>query len=71
MGLKDEARTMAALLAKEVSRECQRPEAWVVAPAVLWTLEQGDAEAGGGRSPHRRRGCGTAVPTASGARRRG
>ena len=42
-----------------------------MALAVVRTLEQGDAEAGGGRSPHRRRGCGTAVPTASGARRRG
>ena len=60
-----------ALLGKEVCRECQRPEVWVVALAVVWTTEQGgDAEAGGGRSPHRRRGSGTAVSTTSGARRR-
>ena len=62
----------AALLGKEVCRECQRPEVWVVALAVVRTSEQGgDAEAGGGRSPHRRRGSGTGAPTASGARRRG
>ena len=61
-----------ALLGKGVRRERERPEAWAVAPAVVRTSEQGgDAEAGGGRSPRRRRGSGTAVPTASGARRRG
>ena len=31
----------AALLGKEVCRECQRPEVWVVALAVVWTTEQG------------------------------
>ena len=30
-----------ALLGKEVCRECQRPEATVVALAVVWTPEQG------------------------------
>ena len=30
-----------ALLGKEVWRERQRPEAWVVAAAVVWTPEQG------------------------------
>ena len=62
----------AALLGKGVRRERQRPEAWVVALAVVRTPEQGgDAEAGGGRSPRRRRGSGTGAPTASGARRKG
>ena len=36
MGMDD-----AALLGKEVCRECQRPEVWVVALAVVWTTEQG------------------------------
>ena len=43
----------AALLAKEVSRERQRPEATVAAPPVVWTLEQGGMrkpEAGEGRT---------------------
>ena len=31
----------AALLGKEVCRECQRPEVWVVALAVVWISEQG------------------------------
>ena len=41
MGLNDEARGHVALLGKEVWRERQRPEAWVVAAAVVWTPEQG------------------------------
>ena len=31
----------AALLGKGVRRERERPEAWVVAPAVVWISEQG------------------------------
>ena len=49
----------AALLAKEVRRERQRPEAWVVARAVVWISEQG------GMRKRRR------ASTTSGARRRG
>ena len=53
----------AALLAKEVCRECQRPEVWVVALAVVWTSEQGgmrkpeagEARAGGADAGRRRR----------------
>ena len=62
----------AALLGKEVRRERQRPEAWVVALAVVWTSEQGGMrkpEAGEARAGDA--GSGTAAPTASGARRRG
>ena len=69
MGLKDEARDHVALLGKEVWRERQRPEAWVVALAVVRTSEQGgmrkpvageartgDAEAGRRRRRRAERG---------------
>ena len=58
-----------ALLGKGVRRERQRPEAWVVAPAVVWTPGQGgmrkpeagearagDAEVGRGRRRRAERG---------------
>ena len=61
----------AALLGKEVCRECQRPEVWVVALAVVWISEQGgmrkpeagearagDADAGRGRRRRAERGGG-------------